>query len=187
MTLNEIFSIYGHRLPTKSCKVFEGDILEWDFAISVAKDEFGLIPLGIACNWDTILDAGNWTQAIIDRDRIKRELEKQAETQAPTYRPSAREAKEWATLFPVQDLPPADIYTDTYFIKFNKYGQITERQSEFYSSQNKYYEADGNSYLSEHYDSEGVHVKYNYETGRLEWLSGKPKLPAYARSTERAY
>jgi len=181
MNLNEIFAIYGQKLPTKSCKVFEGDILEWDFAIDPKRDELGLIPLGIACDWSMIQDSGSWTEAIIARDRIKREIEKQNEIQAPSTRHNAREAKSWLNLFSTQDLPPADIFTDTYYIKFNEYGQIIERQSKWYSSKNRYFEKDGSSYLYEHHDSDGVHVKYDWKTGRLEWLSGKPKLPNYAK------
>ena len=114
MNLNEIFAIYGQKLPTKSCKVFEGHILEWDFAIDPKRDELGLIPLGIACDWSMIQDSGSWTEAIISRDRIKREIEKQNEIQAPSTRHNAREAKSWLNLFSTQDLPPEDIYTDTY-------------------------------------------------------------------------
>jgi len=181
MTYNEIFDLYGHRLPTKSYRVFEGDILEWDFAIDPKKDDFDLIAKGIACDWSMIQDSGSWTEAIIARDRIKREIEKQNEIQAPSTRHNAREAKSWLNLFSTQDLPPADIYTDTYYIKFNEYGQIIERQSEWYSSKNRYFEKEGSSYLYEHHDNWGVHVKYDWKTGRLEWLSGKPKLPNYAK------
>jgi len=181
MTYNEIFDLYGHRLPTKSYRVFEGDILEWDFAIDPKRDEFGLIPLGIACDWSLIIDSGSWTEAIISRDRIKRELEKQAE--AISYREGVkgREARDWTTLGPITIDPPKDIYKENYYLKFNQHGQITERQSAWYWAKNTYYEKDGTSYVHEHHDSFGIHTKFDYKTGRLEWLSGKPKLPNYAK------
>jgi len=181
MTYNEIFDLYGHRLPTKSYRVFEGDILEWDFAIDPKRDEFGLIPLGIACDWSLIIDSGSWTEAIISRDRIKRELEKQSE--AISYREGVkgREARDWTTLGPITIDPPKDIYKENYYLKFNQHGQITERQSAWYWAKNTYYEKDGTSYIHEHRDSFGIHTKFDYKSGRLEWITGKPKLPNYAK------
>jgi len=181
MTYNEIFDLYGHRLPTKSYRVFEGDILEWDFAIDPKRDEFGLIPLGIACDWSLIQDSGSWTEAIILRDRIKRELEKQSE--AISYREGVkgREARDWTTLGPITIDPPKDIYKENYYLKFNQHGQITERQSAWYWAKNTYYEKDGTSYIHEHRDSFGIHTKFDYKSGRLEWITGKPKLPNYAK------
>ena len=181
MTYNEIFDLYGHRLPTKSYRVFEGDILEWDFAIDPKRDEFGLIPLGIACDWSLITDSGSWTEAIVSRDRIKRELEKQ--TEAISYREGVkgREARDWTTLGPITIDPPKDIYKENYYLKFNQYGQITERQSHWYWAKNTYYEKDGTSYIHEHRDSFGIHTRYSYYSQRLEWISGKPKSPNYAK------
>jgi hypothetical protein len=181
MTLNEIFDIYGNKLPTKSYRVFDGDILEWDFAIDPKKDDFDLIAKGIACDWSIILENGSWTEAIVSRDRIKRELEKEADAIYSRNRATGREAKDWLTLTPEPVNPIQDTYKETYFIKVNHHGQITERQSAWYWSENKYYENEGASYIYEHSDSFGIRTKYNYHTGRLEWLQGKPKLPNYAK------
>ena len=185
MTLNEIFDIYGNRLPTKSYREYDGEILEWDFAIHPEKDEFKLIEQGIACDWSLIIDSQSWTQAIISRDRIKRELEKQSKHISYRQSVKGREAKDWMTLTPQPADPIQDTYTEHYTIIVNHHGQITERQSSWYSSQNSYYEKDGVSYLSEHRDSFGVHTKYNHFSKRLEWLSGKPKLENNARGTTR--
>jgi len=181
MTYNDIFDLYGNKLPTKSYRVFDGDIVEWDFAIDPKKDDFDLIAKGIACDWSMILENGSWTEAIISRDRIKRELEK--ETDAIIYREIVRgqEAKDWMIFGKWTPDPPNDIYTDTYYIKFNQHGQITERQSSWYKSQTSYYEIEGRSYVYEHNNSFGIHVKFDNKTGRLVWLQGKPKLPNYAK------
>jgi hypothetical protein len=185
MTLNEIFDIYGNRLPTKSYREYDGEILEWDFAIDPKLDDLKLIEQGIACDWQLIVDSGSWTQAIISRDRIKRELDKQAKHTSFRDRAKGREAKDWLTLTPEKADPIQDTYKEHYTIIVNHHGQITQRQSSWYSSENRYQEKDGASYIYEHRDSFGIHTKYNHSTRRLEWLSGKPKIESHARSTAR--